>query len=100
MVHYSECFPAAFAFAQRAFAAAAILARAAADILRRLVLGLSTVAAISFLGLPGFRLPGRTGLEPRSEESSFSNLMISSLRSAAWFSCAGVNDRMSFIVRA
>lgn len=56
-----RCLPAVFALAQRAFAAAAILARAASDILRRFCFGAATVPTVGdFLRRPRPRL-GATG---------------------------------------
>jgi hypothetical protein len=83
---YKDVLPAALAFAQRALAAAAILARADATILRRFIFGLLEAHAnmTCFLGRPGFLLGATGELESRSEANSFSNSTIFSLRSAAY----------------
>lgn len=114
---YSEVLPAAFALAHRALAAAAILARPAALMVYFfLVIGMA--AGLAFLTLAqrafcaaailarpaalilNFFFGAGAGVEaePKMEASSFSKALISSLRSAACFSWAGVSDNRSFMV--
>ena len=114
---YSDFLPVAFTFAQRAFAAAEILAFAAALIVRFLAGALAAgfavltfaqrafaaadilalAAALIFFLFFGASVVTESGV-PIIEDSSLFNASIFSFRSAACRNCVVVNDNRSFIV--
>lgn len=113
---YSDFLPAALSLAQRAFAAAEILALAAALIVRflagalmagfaALIFAQRAFCAFAILALPAalilpfFGALAGAGVEaPSIEASSLVNASIFSLRSAACLNCVVVNDSRLLIV--